>query len=95
MFNRAGWLCGILAVCLCVSGCGLMNAAKDITRESLKPMKMRPNDYRDTTSETEDEWTSVGRTANTVRGVEKDEDPFRKYMLSPKARSIERNFGIE
>ena len=61
----------------------------------MKPLKLRPNDYRDTTNDAEDEWSSVGRTANTVRVVEKDNDPFRQWMLSPKARSIERNFGIE
>lgn len=61
----------------------------------MKSMKVQPNGYRDTTSETEDEWTSVGRTASTVRGIEKDEDPLRKWMLSPKAMSIERNLGIE
>ena len=72
-----------------------MQSAKSVTRESMKSMKMRPNDYRDTTNESEDEWTSVGRTASTVRGTEKDEDPLRKWMLSPKAMSIERNLGIE
>jgi hypothetical protein len=72
-----------------------MQSARKVTRESMKPMKMRPNDYRDTTQEVEDEWTSVGRTASTVRGVEKDDDPFRKILMTPKAMSIERNLGIE
>lgn len=72
-----------------------MQTAREVTRESMKPMKMRPNDYRDTTKDAEDEWTSVGRTASTVRGTEKDNDPIRKMIASPKALSIERNLGIE
>jgi hypothetical protein len=95
MPDRTGWLCVVLAVSVCVPGCGLMQSARKVTRESMKPMKMRPNDYRDTTQEVEDEWTSVGRTASTVRGVEKDDDPFRKILMTPKAMSIERNLGIE
>ena len=95
MLCRTSCLCVVLAVGVCVPGCGLMQTAKNVTRESMKPMKMRPNDYRDTTQEVEDEWTSVGRTASTVRAVEKDDDPFRKMIMSPKAMSIERNLGIE
>lgn len=95
MIGRAGWLCVVLSVFVCVPGCGLMQATNSVTRESIKPFKPRPNDYRDPTTEVEDEWTSVGRTASTVRGVEKDNDPVRKWLLSPKAMSIERNLGID
>ena len=95
MSCRVGWLTVIVALSVCLPGCGLMQTSKSVARESMKPLKLRPNDRRDTTNDTEDEWSSVGRTANTVRVVEKDSDPLRKYLLSPKARSIERNFGIE
>ena len=95
MSRRASLLCVLLTVAVCVPGCGLMQSARMMTRESMKSMKARPNGYRDTTQEVEDEWTSVGRTASTVRGVEKDDDPMRKIMLSPKSISIERNLGIE
>ena len=95
MSCRAGWLCVLMISGSCLSGCGLMQTGKSVTRESMKLLKPRPTDYRDTTNESADEWASVGRTANTLRVVEKDDDPFRKLILSPKARSIERNFGIE
>ena len=94
MSKRTGWLYGLIVV-LCVPGCGVMQSARNVSRESMKSVKVSPNGYRDTTQEVEDEWTSVGRTASTVRGVEKDDDPLRKLMLSPKAISIERNLGIE
>ena len=96
MSCRTSWLCIIVALSLCVPGCGLMQSTRNLTRESMKSMKMRPNDYRDPTVEVEDEWKSVSRTASTVRGVEKESDQWlRKKMLSPKAISIERSLGIE
>lgn len=90
------WL-GLVVVTLGLGlpGCGLMQSAREVTKESMKSMKPRPTDYRDTTSDVEDDWTSVGRTASTMRGVEQDNDPVRKLILSPKALSIERNLGIE
>ena len=94
MSKRTGWICALVIV-LCLPGCGLMQTARSMTRDSMKSMKVQPNGYRDMTNESEDEWTSVGRTASTVRGIEKDEDPLRKWMLSEKAMSIERNLGIE
>jgi hypothetical protein len=72
-----------------------MQSAKTMSRETMRSVKLRPSDYRDTTKEVEDEWTSVGRTASTVRGVEKDDDLLSKWIMSPKAMSIERNLGIE
>ena len=95
MSFRASWLAVVVALSVCLPGCGLMRSAKQVTAESMKSMKPRPNDYRDTTNDAEDEWTSGGRTASTVRGTEKDNDPIRKMILSPKALSIERNLGIE
>lgn len=95
MSRRASCLTIIVVLSLCVPGCGLMKSTKQITAESMKSLKPRPTDYRDTTSESEDEWTSVGRTASSIRGIEKDNDPARKWLLSPKAISIERNLGIE
>lgn len=95
MSCRASWRTVIVVLSLCLPGCGLMKSAQQVTSESMKSLKPRPTDYRDTTSESEDEWTSVGRTASSVRGIEKDSDPARKWLLSPKALSIERNLGIE
>ncbi|MBM3971035.1 MAG: hypothetical protein FJ302_14430 [Planctomycetes bacterium] len=95
MRSRTRWICVLIIGGFCLPGCGLMQSAKSVTRESLKYLKPRPNDYRDTTNESEDEWTSVGRTASTMRKSEKDNDPLHKRIASPKALSIERNLGIE
>lgn len=95
MQSRTSWLLIVVALSVSSPGCGLMQSAKQMTSESMKSLKPRPTDYRDTTGEMDDEWTSVGRTASNVRGIEKDNDPVRKMILSPKALSIERNLGIE
>lgn len=95
MSCRTGWLAVVIALSVCLPGCGLMKSAQQVTAESMKVFKPRPTDYRDTTGDIDDEWTSVGRTASTVRGVESDRDPIRKLIHSPKALSIERNLGIQ
>lgn len=95
MLSRAVGLWLIVALSASASGCGLMKSAQQVTSDTMKSLKPRPHDYRDTTSEANDDWTSVGRTASSLRGTEQDNDPVRKWMLSPKAISIERNLGIE
>ena len=77
------------------TGCGLVQTTKEASRESLKMFRPKPNDYRDTTSEADDEWSEMGGSARAMRPTEKTNDPLRKILLSPKAQSIERNFGVE
>jgi hypothetical protein len=85
----------LFALTLFVPGCGLVRAGKDMTAATVKLMTPRPNDYRDSTGEIDKEWASVGNTANSIRGLEQDNDPLRNLLTTPKARSIERNLGIE
>jgi hypothetical protein len=85
----------LLVLTLFVPGCGLIRAGKDMTAATAKLVTPRPNDYRDSTGEIDEEWASVGNTANSIRGLEQDKDPLRKWLTTPKARSIERNLGIE
>ena len=70
MSVRIACLCAVM-IGLCLPGCGLMQSAKSVSRESMKSMKMRPSDYRNPTEEKEDEWTDVGRTASAVRASRK------------------------
>ena len=62
MSQQSCWLNLIVAVCLCAPGCGLVNSAKNVTRESMRSMKPNPNGYRDTTEETEALLNSIGLT---------------------------------
>lgn len=78
-----------------LAGCGLMQSAQTMTRESMSMMKPKPHDYRDSTDESRDEWTEFGESARAMRPAEKDNDPLRNWLSTPKARSIERNLGVE
>ncbi len=72
----------------CGSGCQLM--------KSMSMVAPSPSDYRDTTDEEDDEWASVGEEARGNRPVEKDPDQWwRNWLMSGRARAIERNLGIE
>lgn len=85
----------LLVVVTAVPGCGLMQSARSITRESMKSLRPNANDYRDTTNEVDTEWTSVGDATRSERVIDRDPDPFRNVLQSPKARSIERNLGVD
>ena len=81
----------ILALATTQPGCGLMQTARNATRESMQLMRPKPNDYRDMTQESDSEWNSVGDVVRGERTVSKGADS----LLSPKARSIERNLGVD
>jgi hypothetical protein len=79
------------------SGCLLMESAKEFGRHTKRQFTFRPGDYRDLTEEEADDWVGeVGREGRGDRPMEKDPDQWwRTFMMSEKARSIERNVGIE
>jgi hypothetical protein len=55
-----------------------------------------PPDYTDAEEETQTEWESIGKQARHGRPIEKDPDPWwKEYVMSEKARSIERSVGVE
>ncbi len=91
-------VCRLIAVAwlgVFVTGCGLVQTTKEVSHESMKMFRPKPNDYRDPTSETEDVFSELGKSAQSMRPAEKSNDPLRKILLSPKAQSIERNLGVE
>ena len=90
-------LCCVIAlvVATAVPGCGLMQSAQKITRESMKSLRPNANDYRDPTQEVDSEWTSVGDATRSERPLERDPDPLRNVLMTPKARSIERSLGVD
>jgi len=78
-----------------VGGCALVQPAQTLARSSWRSLRPKPNDYRDTIDESEDQWAFVGEEARGTRPVEHDPDPFKKFLMSEKARSIERNLGVD
>jgi hypothetical protein len=85
----------VLAVATTLPGCGLMQTARDATRESMQLFRPKPNDYRDMTQESDSEWNTVGDALRSERAIQNNADPFRNSLQTPKARSIERSLGVD
>lgn len=86
----------ILAGTLSIStGCAVFQSAQEATWETMRAFAPRATDYRNPADEVDDEWAIVGQEGRGHRPIERDPDPWwQKYVMSAKARSIERNFGI-
>lgn len=78
------------------NGCALMEPTRELSQTTMKSMTPRTGGYRDTTDEETDEWDFVGKEARGSSAMEQDPDPWwQQWIMSDKARSIERNLGIE
>lgn len=78
------------------NGCAMVESSRVAMKESMKSVTFSPNGYRDSTAEEEDEWDIVGKEGRGHMAPENDPDPWwQKYVMSAKARSIERNLGIQ
>lgn len=84
-------------VFLFTSGCAnVMKPLADINRETMQAFKPKPFDADWSGEDEIDQWSYVGEEARGDRPVEHDPDPWwQKWVMSSKARSIERNLGIE
>ena len=85
----------VLAVASLVlqSGCAVFQPLKEVNDYVVRSLRPNPHDYRDSTDDEEDEWSFVGKEARGNMAPESSNDPLRKYLTSPKARSIEANLG--
>ena len=85
------FLCGLFLQ----TGCTVLEPMNEMTRQTLRLMKPNPDGYRDLTDEEDTNWDFVGQIGRGDRPREKDPDSWwGKYVMSEKARSIERNFGV-
>lgn len=73
-----------------LSGCALTNAVK----ETLTMFRPSSDDGWDPTDHPDPQWDSVGIEARGGSALEYENDPSRKWLMSNKARAIERNLGI-
>lgn len=65
-------------------------------KQPFASFKPNTGDYDDDTDEGDDAWIQqAGIEARGDRPLEKSTDPIRDMIMSPKARSIERNLGFE
>lgn len=85
----------LIGLGLSLTGCELMHGGRELADETVRTLKPKSSDYRDTTEEESDEWAFVGRDARGNRPREQDPDPWwQRFVMSEKARSIESNLGI-
>jgi hypothetical protein len=98
MFMR----CGAMTVLLLswvvgFSGCGLMQPWNSMTRYTKNLFTFRGTDAYDPTEEEDAPWVSeAAQEARSGQMRERDPDQwYKKYVMSEKARSIERNLGFD
>ncbi|HAH48037.1 MAG TPA: hypothetical protein DCM07_24920 [Planctomycetaceae bacterium] len=80
-----------------VAGCNsVMRPITELNRETMQIFKPKPFDADWSGEEEIDQWSYVGDEARGDRPKESDPDGWwQKYVMSNKARNIERNLGIE
>ncbi|WP_339735707.1 hypothetical protein [uncultured Gimesia sp.] len=83
--------------CFLTTGCAaIMDPITELNRETMRAFKPKPFDSDWSGEEEIDQWASVGEEARGDRPMESDPDAWwQKYVMSSKARNIERNLGIE
>ncbi|MEN9556860.1 MAG: hypothetical protein RLZZ232_3146 [Planctomycetota bacterium] len=80
---------------LLLAGCSLVEHPKTASRRFGRMFTPRPFDG-ESVDEDNGEWDFVGDEGRAEYDREQDPDPwFGKYLMSDKARSIERNLGID
>lgn len=78
------------------TGCSVMNHGREAVVKTSRMFRPNPHDMDDSADDAEAEWEFVGKEGRGDQPREVDPDPwFKKYIQSPKARSIERNLGVD
>ena len=94
--NRLSLLILLGGLVVAPSGCVLIDSAKDVGRYTKRTFTFRPGDYRDATDEQQDDWEFVGEEGRGNQTIQRDPDQWwRKWVMTEKSRSIERNLGFE
>lgn len=84
------------ALLIAAVGCTQSVGMRNFMQNSMGFRKPNANGIGDGTDTTDEGWIrEAGVEARGDRPLEKDPDVFRDMLMSPKARSIERNLGIE
>ena len=74
----------------------MLSASRDAMVQSAKMFKPNPNDGNALTSDDDDEWNFVGQEGRADQKRERDPDRWwQNLVMSPEARHIERNLGID
>ncbi|TWU11876.1 hypothetical protein CA54_06880 [Symmachiella macrocystis] len=84
-----------VTVCVSFTGCGLVDASKEMTDTTLGLFEPNPRDYDDAAPMVAENWSEYGKDARSDRPTDKLDDPINKMLYSDKARAIERSVGYE
>ncbi|MBW3542544.1 MAG: hypothetical protein KY476_19960 [Planctomycetes bacterium] len=77
-------------------GCVLMEPSREFWRQTKRIYTPRPYDRRDLTEELGDNWEGVADPIRADQPREEDPDPwYKRWVMSEKARNIERNLGVD
>lgn len=88
------FLTGLLILSL--TGCAMVEHPGTAMRRMKRMFTPNPTDWDSEASEDSGEWDFVGEEGRGDRQRERDPDPwFKRYLMSEKANSIERNLGID
>lgn len=84
-------LCAGLSLVLC----GCQSAV--LSNSMFDPIRPNPTDYRSASDEAGAEWDFVGEEGRSeqTREDESGDRWFKDHLMSPRARSIERNLGFD
>lgn len=85
----------LFALAITQTGCALVSPVKTFYRGMWQTFKPRGTDNTDAGDDPDSQWDFVGVEGRGDRPMERDNDPFRNTLLSPRAQSIERNLGID
>ena len=89
----------LIGLCLLTAftcGCSLVEHPKSAMRRMNRMFTPNPIDFDEQSDEDTGEWDFVGDEGRGDQTRERDPDPwFKKYLMSEKANSIERNLGID
>lgn len=86
----------VTGFCLTSTGCTLVNLGRDAFVQSTRSFRPKPHDGPARMEEEEDEWGFVGTEGRADQDRERDPDRWwQDLVMSPEARNIERNLGID
>lgn len=86
----------VAALLVSSTGCTVLDIGRDAAVRTTRMFRPNPRDMDDSSDDDEAQWDFVGKEGRGDQAREVDPDPwFKKYIQSPKARSIERNLGVD
>lgn len=89
----------LLSACLAgvvLAGCSMVESPRVAMRKMTRSFTPHPADPGDDADEDDGQWDFVGDEGRADYDRERDPDPwFGKYIISDKARAIERNLGVD